>query len=114
MGDRSLLPYQFTAERENEIAPMFGTAVATQVFALPAISWHGPITSEYGLHLIYISSRTKERLPSLAEIRESVNREWRSTKQHEANEIFYQSLYQRYEIILDNNVANDAMVSSEE
>ncbi len=113
MGDRSLLPYQFTAERENEIAGMFGTAFAAQAFALPANSWQGPITSEYGAHLVYISSRTEARLPPLAEIRESVSREWKAAKQQEANEIFYQSLYQRYEIILDDNVANDAMVGSE-
>ncbi len=113
MGDRSLLPYELTAERENEIAGMFGTAFAAQVFALPADRWQGPINSEYGAHLIYISSRTEARLLPLAEIRESVAREWRTRKQQEANEIFYQSLYQRYEIILENNVANDAMASSE-
>ncbi len=113
MGDRSLLPYQFTAARENEIAGMFGTAFAAQVFSLPASSWQGPITSEYGLHLIHISSRIEARLPPLAEIRESVTREWHTTKQQEANEIFYQSLYQRYKIILDNDVARDSMVSSE-
>lgn len=113
MGDRSLLPYQFTAQRNNEIAGMFGTAFATQVFALPANSWQGPVTSEYGLHLVYIRSHTKERLPSLAEIRDSVNREWRTTKQHEANEIFYQSLYQRYEIILDNDIEKGAMGNKE-
>ena len=109
MGDRSLLPYQFTAERENEIASMFGTAFAAQVFELPTNSWQGPITSEYGVHLIHISSRTEARLPPLAEIRESVTRDWRATKQQEANEIFYQSLYQRYEIILDDDVAKGAM-----
>ena len=113
MGDRSLLPYKLTAERENEIAGMFGTAFAARVFSLPANSWQGPVTSEYGVHLIHISSRTEARLPPLAEIRESVTREWRTTKQQKANEIFYQSLYQRYEIILDDNAANDAMVSSE-
>ncbi|NOR43389.1 MAG: hypothetical protein GQ572_08635 [Gammaproteobacteria bacterium] len=113
MGDRSLLPYEFTAQRKSEIAGMFGTAFAVQAFALPANNWQGPITSEYGVHLIHISSRTEARLPPLAEIRESVSREWRTTKQQEANEIFYQSLYQRYEIILDDDVANDAMVSSE-
>jgi len=89
MGDRSLLPYQFTAERENEIAGMFGTAFSVQAFVLPANSWQGPITSEYGVHLIHISSRTEARLPTLAEIRKSLTREWRTTKQPEANDIFY-------------------------
>lgn len=113
MGDRSLLPYQFTAERENEIASMFGTAFAAQAFALPANNWQGPVTSEYGVHLIHISSRTEARLPPLAEIREQVSREWRTKKQHETNEIFYQSLYQRYEIILNDDVAKDLDVTGD-
>jgi len=114
LGDRSLLPYKFTEERQNEINSMFGAAFTNQVFSLPISSWQGPVASEYGLHLIYITARTENRLPSLAEIRERVASEWRSTKQHEANEIFYQSLYQRYEIILDDNIVKDVIVSSEQ
>ena len=113
MGDRSLLPYQFTAQRENEIAGMFGTGFSKQAFALPVNNWQGPVTSEYGVHLVYISSRIEARLPPLAEIREQVTREWRTTKQHKANEIFYQSLYQRYEIILDDEVAKNLDVSGD-
>jgi len=114
LGDRSLLPYKLTEERQNEINSMFGAAFTNQVFSLPISSWQGPVASEYGLHLIYITARTENRLPSLAEIRERVASEWRSTKQHEANEIFYQSLYQRYEIILDDNIVKDVIVSSEQ
>ena len=114
LGDRSLLPYDFTKERESEIAGMFGTAFAKQAFSLPVNSWTGPINSEYGVHLIYIHSRTKAKLSPLAEIREKVARERLRTKQQEANEIFYQSLLQRYEIVLDDEVAEDAKVSTKE
>jgi hypothetical protein len=113
LGDQSLLPYDFTQERESEIASMFGAGFAEQAFALPINSWLGPVASEYGIHLIYIISRTEYRLPSLAKIRERVASELRTTKQHETNEIFYQSLYQRYEIILEEEVAKDARVSAE-
>lgn len=114
LGDRSLLPYDFTKERESEIASMFGTAFAKQAFSLPLNSWTEAINSEYGVHFIYIHSRTKDELPPLAEIREKVARDRVSTKQHEANEIFYQSLLQRYEIVLDDDVAKDAKVSTRE
>ena len=112
LGDRSLLPYDFTKERESEIAGMFGTAFSKQAFSLPVNSWAEPISSEYGVHLIYIHSRTEAKLPPLAEIHEKVARVWLSAKQHESNEVFYQSLFQRYEIILDDDVAKDAKVSS--
>ena len=111
LGDRSLLPYEFTQERKSQIAGMFGAAFAKQAFACPIGSWQGPITSEYGVHLIYIKSRTEARHPPLAEIRERVASEWRTTKRKEANEIFYQSLHQRYEIVLDDVIAKDVMAS---
>ncbi|MCK4674850.1 MAG: peptidyl-prolyl cis-trans isomerase [Gammaproteobacteria bacterium] len=111
MGDRSLLPYEFNNERESEISSLFGAEFSKQIFILPVNRWQGPITSEYGLHLIYIHSRTETRLPPLAEIQESVIKQWRTTKQREANEIFYQSIYQRYEIILDYEETEDALLS---
>lgn len=119
LGDRSLLPYHFTNERESRIAGMFGTEFSVQVFALPLDGWQGPISSEYGLHLIYINSRTQARLPPLEEIRERVARDWRSTKQDQANEVFYQSLFQRYKIILDKDTTQaynlkENMASSEQ
>lgn len=81
---------------------------------LPVDSWQGPINSEYGIHLVYIHSRTEGILTPLAEIRERVASEWRTTKQKEANEVFYQSLYQCYEIILDDGIAKDVKARNEQ
>ena len=112
LGDRSLLPYTVSNEREKQLASMFGEAFAKQTFALPVNSWQGPVDSEYGAHLIYINSRTEAELPPLAEIRERVTRKWRSAKQKAANELFYQSLHQRYKVVIDSEVKKDAMAST--
>ena len=114
LGDRSLLPHDFTNQRKSEIAGLFGAGFAQQVFLLPVDGWHGPVTSEYGLHLVYVHSRTEARLPPLDEIRERVASEWRAMKQHEANGIFYQSLHQRYEIVLEVDTAKGVMASAEQ
>lgn len=111
LSDRSLLPYKFSKERESQIAGIFGEAFASEAFALPVNSWQGPITSEYGVHLIHINSRTKAELPPLEKIRDRVTSEWRSAKQKQTNEFFYQSLHQRYEIVLDDDVAISAVVN---
>ena len=104
-GDRFLMPYDYSEKRESELANLFGESFAKQLFALSAGSWQGPLTSEYGLHLVYVKSRSKGRLPPLAEIRMHVSNEWRAAKQHETNNTFYQSLLQRYEIVIkDVNV----------
>ena len=112
LGDRSLLPYDFKNERKSDIRSMFGDTFMDQAFRASTNTWEGPFNSAYGLHLIYIHKRTEDHLPPLADIRERAQREWMSLKQHEANEIFYQSLYQRYEIIVDDEVLSDANVSA--
>ena len=66
----------------------------------------------YIIHLIDINSRTEARLPPLDEIREEVASEWRRAKQQQANETFYQSLAQRYQIVVDDAVLQDAKVSA--
>ena len=111
LGDRSLLPYEFSKERKSQIAGIFGEAFASEAFALPVNSWQGPVESEYGVHLIHINSRTEAELPPLDEKRERVASEWRSAKQKKTNEVFYQSLHQRYEIVLDDDVAKSAVVN---
>lgn len=111
LGDRSLLPYDFNNERKSDIRSMFGDAFMQQAFRASKNTWEGPFHSAYGLHLIYIHKRTEAQLPPLSEIRDRVEREWMSFKQHEANEIFYQSMYQHYKIIIDDEVLKDANIS---
>lgn len=109
LGDRSLLPFEFTNETEKTIASMFGNSFASRLFAFPATdlennNWQGPIKSEYGTHLIQIKTANKEHLPALPEIHDRVSTRWYEDKREQANKLFYQSLYQRYEIIVDDEV----------
>ena len=94
-GDRFLLPYDYFEKRENELASLFGESFAVQLFALHVGSWQGPLTSAYGVHVVYVKSRSEAWLPTLAEIRERVASAWRAVKAREANETFYQSLHHR-------------------
>ena len=112
LGDRSLLPYDFQNKRKTDIDNIFGKEFTKQAFSSPTNTWEGPFESAYGLHLIYIHERREDHLPPLADIRERAQREWMSLKQDEANEIFYQGLYQRYEIIVDDEVLSDENVSA--
>lgn len=113
-GDRFLLPYDYSEVRKSDLTNLFGKSFATQLFTRPVGSWQGPLTSEYGVHLAYIKSRSEARLPPLAEIRERVFNEWLAAKQREANEAFYQSLRQRYEIVIKGVIAKDTVASTKQ
>jgi len=110
-GDRSLLPDSLSNERKPLLVRLFGDMFAEQICVLPVGSWQGPVESSYGLHLIYIDEKVTEQLPPLPEIRDRVETQWRKEKQKAANEIFYQSLYQRYNIIIDDAVKQAASSS---
>ena len=112
LGDQTLLPNQFDNETKKQLSNLFGDEFAEQVYTLPINKWSGPVGSGYGLHLVYISSRTEDILPPLAKIRERVISEWRREKQREANDIFYKSVQQRYEIILDDDISEDVIVQT--
>ena len=110
LGDPTLLPLQFDNQTRLQISNLLGDEFAGQVYRLPVSRWRGPVASGYGLHLVYVHSRTAARVQPLTEVRQSVIRQWRAAKQQELNDLFYQGIHQRYEIILDDDIATDLVV----
>jgi trans-aconitate methyltransferase len=59
------------------------------------------VESAFGVHLILIRERIPGRAPVLEAIRGTVVRRWKSARREEVSEAFYQSLRQRYSIIVE-------------
>ena len=101
LGDASLLPSSLPLSPRREIAKHFGDDFAAQVLGLETERWSGPIESAFGLHLVYVEASEPGRVPSLAEARQAVERDWESARRGEANEAFYQALRARYEVTVE-------------
>jgi len=101
MGDRFMLDYAFDQLSVFDIARWFGRNFADEVEKLPQGSWQGPITSGYGIHLVYVTDHIPGRLPELAEVSDAVLRDYQQQKRDEANRAFYARLKQRYHISID-------------
>ena len=99
-GDSFLLEHKFQSLPASEVVKQFGEKFATKLSEVLSGQWQGPLESGYGLHLVWISERTEERLPELAEVRDAVRREWANTRRLEANEKFYQELLKRYAVTI--------------
>ncbi len=112
LGDQTLLPDQLGNETRQQVSNLFGDQFAERVYALPVNRWSGPVTSGYGLHLVYVHARTAARVQPLAEVRESVIRQWRTARQQELNDLFYQGIQQRYEIILDDDISQEVVLGT--
>jgi len=106
-GDRLALPARHDDLSPQQVARLFGRQFAEALFALPAGSWQGPVTSGYGVHLAFVHNSVPGRLPPLAAVRERVRQELLAVRQREANEALYQQLRQRYDIVVERPTAQD-------
>lgn len=100
-GDPFMFGSGFDNQSDQQLARMFGNDFAIALKAVEAGSWQGPIRSAYGLHLVNIRQRTEDRLPELAEVRDSVMVEVLAEKRKQANQVFYKALHERYQVIVE-------------
>ncbi len=100
-GDTSLLPATLPLAPLGEVASVFGSAFAQEVVKLTPGRWSGPVASGFGLHLVFVETREEGRAPALDEVRDAVRNDWSSARRTEANEAFYQSLRERYEVTIE-------------
>jgi hypothetical protein len=95
-------------EARMELAPTtviersFGTQFAQALGVTPPGEWRGPISSEYGAHLVLVSERVEKRIPALDEVRELVKRDWLRDELAEANDRFYAALQARHTVRIEN------------
>lgn len=101
VGDVTLLEHAFDDASQPEIARQFGAAFADAVLEVEPGQWLGPILSGFGAHLVLVSDRQPARLPTLAEVRPQVLREWQDARRREQKEQAYVRLRERYQISVE-------------
>lgn len=104
VGDRLSLEGAYADAEPAEVAKLFGDRFADEVFALTEGSWHGPIASGYGLHLVQVRSVRAGRLRPFAAVREQVRERWFDRQRCQAQERYFAELEKRYEIVADESV----------
>lgn len=102
LGDSLLLEQSFEAVPAAEVSKQFGEAFAAKLVDLPPGDWSGPIESGYGLHLVLVTERRDGSMPALAEVRETIKRDWINSQRSETNEKFYQALLKRYTVTIED------------
>ncbi len=85
----------------DEVARGFGQQFAAAIDELPEGTWRGPVVSDFGLHLVRVAERLPARVPSLAEIRDQVERDWIRDETAAARERYYAGLRARYEVRIE-------------
>jgi hypothetical protein len=98
LGDRLMIPPTFDAVSTFEIDRTFGRGFGDEIAALEPGQWSEPLRSGYGLHFIRVQEKVDARLPSVDEVRDELERDWRVRKQKETTDAFYAALRDRYTI----------------
>ena len=101
LGDAIGLPNHIRRADETRIAATFGQPFADALYDLPIGVWSGPILSAYGAHLVLIEAREVAHTPSLAEIRTTVERDWRRAEQFKLQAQLLDQLRQNYRILIE-------------
>lgn len=99
-GGSSLLPASFTDTDGFTIDRTFGQGFAAQLDTLELNQWSPPLQSGLGLHFIMLSARQAGQLPTLALIRDKVEREWRFDKAQEIDAALRKKLLASYDVVV--------------
>jgi hypothetical protein len=101
LGDPLMLPSDLDHVATSEVARTFGDEFAAELAAVPVAQWSGPIPSGYGLHVVFVRSRTPGRLPALDEVRDEVARELGAAARKRMVEDAYAARRARYHVVIE-------------
>jgi hypothetical protein len=114
-GDRFPFHVNYVERTPDFVASHFSETMSEQIFTLPPAPdngegvWHGPFTSEYGVHLVMLSRREEGRFPELAEVISRVAQDTQREQIRQGLDDAYQAIIDTYavEISDDLNVVTE-------
>ena len=105
VGDRTPLRESYDDAPREQVAVLFGDALADALFGAAPGEWGGPYRSDFGLHVVRLRSRSDARLPPYDEIAARVAEEFGAQRRREANERAYQEMRARYDVVVEQPAA---------
>jgi hypothetical protein len=108
VGDPFMFQDRYSDRSPEQVAAMFGPGFAQALFEIEPGSWHGPIASGYGWHLVWIDSITPARRPSFEEVKPEVRTAWIVDQRAEAKRRLFDELRSRYEVVLPESSGQGA------
>jgi hypothetical protein len=102
LGDPFLRGRELRLHAQSELANVFGAAFAAAVMALPDGTWSEPIRSSFGFHVVRVTERRAGVAPTLATVRERVERDWREERRRTLNREARDRLRSRYVVRVED------------
>lgn len=112
LGDSFMFGQAHEQLSAHEVSRLFGKNFSSRIFSLPVGMWQGPVRSAYGLHLLQIKNKTASKPAELATVRDKVRNAWINQQRKIIDQAFYNSLRQRYEIIIEDSRLKELATST--
>ncbi|WP_053970901.1 peptidyl-prolyl cis-trans isomerase [Mangrovimonas sp. ST2L15] len=97
-GDNFPLDFEISDTDAFFLKREFGEQFSKQLETLPTGQWTGPIVSGYGVHLVYIESRTPPSIPNFIDVKDEVQREYEYQMEQESQEAILKALRDNYKV----------------
>ena len=101
VGDGFMLQSNFVSVTPTEAARQMGSGFVEAVVQLEPGSWHGPVLSGYGVHLVYMYDFQKSPPAVFEDVQAAVLENWQLEQREQFNTEFLENLKTRYEIVID-------------
>ena len=111
LGRPFMLQRGYAQRSATQIDDLFGDGFAAEVSALALDTWHGPISSGLGRHLVRVLQRTATTQPTFEEVRDLVIEQMLEERRRENNERAYQEIADRYRIELPDRTSLEAVAA---
>ena len=100
-GDPFMFQDHYGESTPDQVANVFGTKFAEELFKLKPGEWNGPVESGLGWHLVWVESITPGRTPEFEEVDISqIKSQWLSAQRAETKRKLFAAMRARYEIVL--------------
>jgi hypothetical protein len=97
-GDAFPFAFHVDSLSVKDVASQMGEEFAHGLTGLPLHKWSGPLTSGYGVHLIYVDKVWTSADPDMAQIREEVLRDYQYDLQQQYNDQLYKDFRKDFTI----------------
>jgi hypothetical protein len=101
-GDTTLLPYEMNTARSTEVARVFGDEFVEGLETIAIGGWHGPMRSDFGVHLVELSKRENGSRATLNAVRADVARDLSAARTEAAKAAVYERLRANYSVRIDD------------
>jgi peptidyl-prolyl cis-trans isomerase C len=105
LGDRFMLQAYYPERDEADLAKLFGGEFARSIMALEPETWHGPVLSGYGTHLVYVQARLESPPPTFEQVAERVGEDLVNEEREKLNQEYLDSLLARYNVVIEGEDA---------